>query len=335
MMRRWLRSPVVHFVLIGGLLFAVRTAWRGLDGTPTSRGQRAPIVLTAQQIRQLQADFEQRWGAKPTRGQLQALIQQAVEDELLYREARLLQLDFQDPSVRLRLIQKMRALSADPRRSEEELYREAVVLGLDDDLVIKRVLRQKMRLLLQQDPHPAPLREQDIRDHIARYRGRFMRPETVTFSHVFLSARVRGEHMGEEAEALLMQLRSQATPPEAAGDLSDPWPLGWQVRAQSRNGVARYFGADFAEQIFNRQPETWAGPVASPFGLHLVWVHEKLPEHLPPLDTVWQQVAREILQERAEARLASGLQRLRNLYEIHIERDNADVAQDASKEKGS
>ena len=335
MMRRWLRSPVVHFVLIGGLLFAGLASWRALEGTPSSRVKRAPIVFTAQQIRQLHVDFEQRWGAKPTRGQLQALIQQAVEDELLYREARLLQLDFQDPSVRLRLIQKMRALSADPRRSEEELYREAVALGLDDDLVIQRLLRQKMRLLLQQAPHPAPLGEQDIRDHIARHRDRFMRPETVTFSHVFLSARVRGEHRGEEAEALLAQLRSQSTQPEAAGDLSDPLPLGWQMRAQSRSGVARFYGPDFAEQIFNLPPETWAGPVTSPFGLHLVWVHEKFPEHMPPLDTVWQQVAREILQERAEARLASGLRRLRNLYDIRIERGDTDVAQEASEEKGS
>jgi PPIC-type PPIASE domain len=335
MMRRWIRNPVVHFVLIGGLLFAVRTVWREFDRRPTSRGTRAPIVLTTQQVRQLSVDFEQRWGAKPTRGQLQALIEQAVEDELLYREARLLRLDFQDPSVRLRLIQKMRALSAAPQRSEEEIYREAVALGLDEDLVIQRLLRQKMRLLLQQDPHPTPLREEDIRDHIVRHRDRFMRPKTVTFSHVFLSARVRGEHVREQAEALLAQLRSQATPPEAAGDLSDPLPLGWQVRAQSRSGVARFFGADFAEQIFNLQPATWAGPVASPFGLHLVWVHELVPEHMPPLDTVWQQVARTILQERAEARLASGLRRLRNLYDIHIERGDSDFAQEAPEGKGS
>ena len=188
---------------------------------------------------------------------------------------------------------------------------------------------------MQQDPHPTPLREEDIRDHIVRHRDRFMRPETVTFSHVFLSARVRGEHVREQAEALLAQLRSHSTPPEAAGALSDPLPLGCQVRAQSRSGVARFFGTDFAEQIFTLPPETWAGPVASPFGLHLVWVHEQVPEHMPPLDTVWQQVARAILQERAEARLASGLRRLRHLYDIRIERGDADVAQDASEEKGS
>jgi hypothetical protein len=60
-------------------------------------------------------------------------------------------------------------------------------------------------------------------------------------------------------------------------------------------------------------------------------VHEKAPEQLPPLDTVRRQVAREILQERAEERLTSGLRRLRSLYDIRIERGTSDVARDAPK----
>lgn len=333
MMGRRLRNPILHFVVIGGLLFTAREAWRTLYETPGLT--RAPIVVTAQQVRQLQADFAQQWGVPPTDAQVRAQIQEVVDAELLYREARRLRLDFQDRSIRMRLVRKMRAVSADPSQDEEALYREAVRLGLDDDLVIERVLRQKMRLLLQQDPHPAPLQEQDIRDHIARHHDRFMRPETLTFSHVFLSARVRGERLGEEAEAVLTQLRSQSTTPEAASDLSDPFPLGQQLRAQSRSGVAHYFGADFAEHVFELQVETWAGPVASPFGLHLIWVHEKIPEQMPPLDTVWQQVASEILQERAEERFTSGLRRLRKLYDIRIESDDSDVAQEAPKRKRS
>ncbi len=229
----------------------------------------------------------------------------------------------------------MRAVSADPSQDEEALYREAVQLGLDDDLVIKRVLRQKMRLLLQQDPPPAPLQEQDMRDYLVRHRERFVQPETVTFSHVFLSARVRGDRLDEKARTVLARLRSRSTPLRTIDDLSDPFPLGLQLRFQSRNGIVRYFGADFAEQVFNLQPGTWAGPIASPFGLHLVWVHEKVPEQMPSLDMVWQQVADEIQQERAAERFANGLQRLRRLYDIRVERSGSDVAQDASEKKGS
>ena len=292
-------------------------------------------MISAERIRQLQTDFTRQGGVQPTSAQLQALIQEAVDDELLYREARQLRLDFQDRSIRTRLVQKMRAVSADPSQDEEALYREAVQLGLDDALVIKRVLRQKMRLLLQQDPPPAPLQEQDMRDYLVRHRERFVQPETVTFSHVFLSARVRGDRLDEKARTVLARLRSRSTPLRTIDDLSDPFPLGLQLRFQSRNGIVRYFGADFAEQVFNLQPGTWAGPIASPFGLHLVWVHEKVPEQMPSLDMVWQQVAEEIQQERAAERFANGLQRLRRLYDIRVERSGSDVAQDASEKKGS
>lgn len=315
----WLRSPIVHWMVIGGLLFAGREAWRVPDGTPTSRVERAPVVISAQRITQLQADFAQQWGAPPTRAQVQALIEHAIDDEVLSREARVLRLDLQDRSVRLRLIQKMRALSTDPRRSDEELYREAVALGLDDDVVIQRLLRQKMRLLLQQDPHEPPLQERDIWEYLERHRDRFLQPATVTFSQIFLSARARGDRLAAQAEATLADLRARSLPPEAAAARSDPFPLGRQLRAQPRPALTRAFGAAFAEQVFALAPQTWSVPLASPFGLHLVWVHEQTPERLPPPEVVWSQVGSAVLEARAAARLAHGLQRLRQRYEVRVE----------------
>jgi hypothetical protein len=306
-------------MVIGGLLFAGREAWRVPDGTPTSRVERAPVVISAQRITQLQADFAQRWGAPPTRAQVQALIEHAIDDEVLSREARVLRLDLQDRSVRLRLIQKMRALSTDPRRSDEELYREAVALGLDDDVVIQRLLRQKMRLLLQQDPHEPPLQERDIWAYLERHRDRFLQPATVTFSQIFLSARARGDRLAAQAEATLADLRARSLPPEAAAARSDPFPLGRQLRAQPRPALTRAFGAAFAEQVFALAPQTWSVPLASPFGLHLVWVHEQTPERLPPPEVVWSQVGSAVLEARAAARLAHGLQRLRQRYEVRVE----------------
>ncbi len=217
MMRRWLRNPIVYFMVVGGLLFAFREGWRTLYGV--AAGGRAAIVISTERIQQIETDFTRQARVPPTSEQLQALIKDVVDDELLYREARRLQLDFQDRSIRMRLVQKMRAVSTNPAQDEDTLYREALRLGLDDDLVIKRVLRQKMRLLLQEDPQPAELAEQDLRDYLARQRDRFMQPETLSFSHVFLSARVRGDRLDETAKSVLNQLRSRSTPPEAVAGL--------------------------------------------------------------------------------------------------------------------
>ena len=149
-MRRWLQSPVLHFVVIGAVLFAV-SALRSTSAPERGKVDHEPILISGERIQVMRADFAKRWGTMPTPEQLTALINQAIDDELLYREARALALDFEDGSVRRRLVEKMRAVSDHPGRSEEDLYREARALGLDDDVVIRRLLIAKMRLFLQQD----------------------------------------------------------------------------------------------------------------------------------------------------------------------------------------
>jgi hypothetical protein len=329
MLRRWLRAPVVHFVLIGGLLFGLSEVRRLLDEMPRdgkppstkppSADMRAAIVFSAARIRQLQVDFIDQFGRSPSRQELDTFIQQAIDNELLEREARQLALGLGDPSIRMRLVQKMRAVSADLAKTEEALYREAIQLGLDDDLVIRRLLREKMRMLLRRDPSDTPIGEKDVREYVERHGDRFVHAEVVTFSHVFVSSRMHGEGIHQEAETTLSRLRSQGLPPQASNDLSDPFPLGLELRGWSQATIARHFGNEFADKILELEPGQWGGPIASTLGLHLVWVHEKIPRAIPSLQAVWPQVARELLEARAAENLARGLRRLRSLYEVQIE----------------
>jgi PPIC-type PPIASE domain len=331
---RWVRSPSVHFLLIGALLFVVRDLLPDRYGQHTGGLERAPIVISAEQLRQLRADFVRQWGVEPTSGQWQALLQQVVDDQVLYREARRLALDLDDRSIRNRLIQKMRAVSTDPRLGEAELYREALSLGLEDDLVIRRLLRSKMRILLQQDPNGFQFREQDVADYVERHRERFLEPATVSFSHVFLSGRARGEGLQKHAKALLAELRSRSLQPAAAAALSDPFPLGQRLQARTHKGIARFLGASLAEELFGLKPGAWSGPIASSYGLHLVWVHEKVPKKMPPLKSVWKQAVLALQEERAAANLALGLRRLQELYDIRIEGTDSELAQGALNKGG-
>jgi hypothetical protein len=325
---RWLRAPVVHFVLIGALLFGAQEAWRAARGRPPDPGAaevkpppavRAPIVIAGGRARQLHSDFVEQFGRPPSRPELAAFVQQAADNEILEREAWRLGLDAGDRSIRARVVRKMRVVSADPGQSEEMLYRQAVQLGLADDLVIRRILREKMRILLRQDPAGATIEAADVREYVERHRDRFARAGAVTFSHVFLRASVHGDGLRRQADVTLRELRSRSLSPEASDDLSDSFPLGLEFRGWSRAAIARQFGEPFATQVLALEPGKWAGPIASPFGLHLVWVHEKIPGAMPPLEAVWPQVAREILEERAAQRLALAMERLRGLYEVRVE----------------
>lgn len=312
MVRGWLRAPVVHFLLLGGLLFALR----GL--LPAERAERAAVVVSEQRVGQLAADFARQWGVPPDRQQLGALIEEAIDEDLLELEARRLALDLGDQVIHQRLVQKMRAVAADPAQGEAELIRQARELGLDDDLVIRRHLRQTMRLLLARDP-AGPPSEADLAAWLERHRDRFLQSAAVSFSQVFVSAAADREGLARRAAAVARRLPPRAPTPGEAAALSDPFPLALEGTARSRGDLARTFGPGFADAVMDLAPASWSSPIPSPFGLHLVWVHERIPERLPPLDQVRRQVAQGLAEERAAVNLSRGLAALRGRYEVRVQ----------------
>jgi parvulin-like peptidyl-prolyl isomerase len=71
----------------------------------------------------------------------------------------------------------------------------------------------------------------------------------------------------------------------------------------------------------------WQGPIPSSFGQHFVYISERTPGSVPPLDTVREAVSREWSNARrleAEQKLYASL---RERYEIVIEAPPAKSAQ--------
>src|SRR5262245_50464444 len=106
-MRRLIREPLLHFLALGALLFALY-GW-------IHRGAAAPgeIVVTRGQVDALRTQFSRTWQREPTQQELQGLIDGWVRDEVLYREGRALGLDGDDPVIRRRVAQKVEFLAED------------------------------------------------------------------------------------------------------------------------------------------------------------------------------------------------------------------------------
>jgi hypothetical protein len=310
-----LRRPLVHFCMIGSLLF-VAHALSKRSTTTRVAPRRDPIVVSAERVTELRAEFNRRFRRPPSEQECSAQLAQDVEEELLYREARRLSLDYQDASVRRRLIDKMRMLSQRPAERPEELVRQAKALGLDDDSVIRRLLVEKMRILLAHDPPLLKPTAAELQEYLERHRARFEQPAELTFSHVFVSERVHGKRLTHAARALAVKLRG--LPPSAALRLSDPFPLDASLHAQSHARVLARFGRAFADRVFALPPGAWSAPIPSPYGLHLVRVESKSAPRLPELEVIEEQLAQAVLAERAAAQLAAGITRLRRLYEVRV-----------------
>lgn len=101
---RWWREPLVHFLVIGAVLFAV-FEWRG--------GGDTRIVITPGQLDALAAAFERTWQRTPTEEELKGQIDEHVREEIATREAMMLGLDRDDTVVRRRLRQKLEFLAED------------------------------------------------------------------------------------------------------------------------------------------------------------------------------------------------------------------------------
>jgi parvulin-like peptidyl-prolyl cis-trans isomerase-like protein len=121
-MSKVLKDPLVHFLVIGVVLFAIAA----MRGQPVTTG-RERIVVTAEQVAQARAAASALQGRPPTDEELTQLVEPLVRDEVMYREALALELDENDDEVRRRLIEKMTYLTqdtADPAPSSEQALRE-------------------------------------------------------------------------------------------------------------------------------------------------------------------------------------------------------------------
>jgi hypothetical protein len=109
-MRNALREPLLHFLVLGLLLFLF-FEWRGGASGPNR------IVVTPGQIAHLASGFARTWQRPPIEEELKGLIDEYVKEEIATREAVASGLDRDDAIVRRRLRQKLEFLvedAADP-----------------------------------------------------------------------------------------------------------------------------------------------------------------------------------------------------------------------------
>jgi hypothetical protein len=96
----WLREPLLHFVVLGGLLFALDHALIGKADDPHT------IVVGADVDSEAKETFKAARGRDPNREELEALHRVWLDNEVLYREGLALQVDKGDPAIRERVIFK-------------------------------------------------------------------------------------------------------------------------------------------------------------------------------------------------------------------------------------
>jgi peptidyl-prolyl cis-trans isomerase C len=202
------------------------------------------------------------------------------------------------------------------RIDEEVLAREAVRLGLDrDDVILRRRLAQKMAFVSDDLAVAGEPAEADLRAFFDSHQATYTTPDLYALRHVFFNPDRHGMALDADAQRALRRLTRDGNP----NDLGDPFMLPRELADVSRDDIARDFGSMFADAVISAKPGTWAGPVRSPFGVHLVKLESQTPSSVARFEDVRDRVREAFLAQKQQEANAALRAKLRKQYRIVVE----------------
>jgi hypothetical protein len=277
-MKRFLREPLVHFLLIGGALFGIYGFTRG---SPTAVPQSRQIQLTLDDISQLVVLFQSQWRREPTPEELGRMVEIKVQEEILYREALAMGLDKDDTIVKRRMAQKMQFLAEDVAAARE--------------------------------PTTAELKE-----WYEQNRDKFAHPARLSFRHLYFSPDRRGESARGDAVNALARLADQPEDSRLAATLADPFMFQDYYRDRAPEYLGKEFGPRFALAVAKLPTGSWQGPIESGFGWHLVFVDTLIPGRIPAFEEVEPEVKTAWLGAQKEQAMRKAYEAMRARYTVLV-----------------
>jgi len=275
-MRRLLREPLLHFLLLGAALFGIYELTQAGRTAPASSKQ---IQFTLDELAQLALLFQSQWRREPTPEELAVLIENKVQNEVLYREA--------------------------------------LAMGLDkDDEIVKRRMAQKMQFLAEDVAAAREPTTAELRSWFEENSAKFAQPPRLSFRHLYFSTDRRGTRARNDAEQALAKLAGQPQDAKVAASLADSFMFQNYYRDRAPEFVGKEFGPQFALAVAKLAPGSWQGPIESGFGWHLVFVDTMIPGRVPAFEEVEPDVKTAWLSEQKALAWQKAYQDMRAKYTV-------------------
>jgi parvulin-like peptidyl-prolyl isomerase len=273
---RLFREPLVQFLLLGAALFLFNAHFQpGAASSPESR----VIRLSVGDLSQLVVVFQSKWGRAPTPQELELLVEDKVQQEILYREALVMGLDREDEIVKRRMAQKMQFLAEDAAAAREPTRAE-------------------------------------LEAWYAKNSAAFAMPKRVSFRHLYFSPDRRGAQARDDAARALERLKGQPEDAPLAGTLADPFMFQDYYRDRATDFLGKEFGPQFALAVDKLPVGSWQGPIESGFGWHLVFVDTVIPGRVPDFSEVETEVKTAWLGEQKATGWQKAYKAMREKYQV-------------------
>lgn len=243
-----LKEPLFHFIILGGLLY-LASVMSGYDDAQTQR-----IVVSEGQIRHLATLYKKTWQRKPTREELQALIQEYIKGQAAYYEG--------------------------------------MSMGLEkDDVVVTRRLRQKVDFIAEESLERPAVTDDVLQAYLQKNPDKFLAEPTLSIRQVYFEPGYQGSTAVAKIEKVLAELIKN--PDEAIEELGQRYVFKPYYINQSLTGLKHVFGKDFVDALLKAKTGVWTGPFKSSFGSHLAYIDKKQEAYLPELSIIYDKVFNE------------------------------------------
>ena len=274
--KRWLREPLLHFLLLGVVLFAAYAyTHRGRGGVESSR----QIALGLDELRQMDMYFESQWHRQPTPAEFQAMVEDRVREEVLYREA--------------------------------------LAMGLDkDDTIVKRRMAQKMQFLAEDVAAAHEPSTAELKAWFEKNSNKFALPSRYSFRHLYFSPDKRGKSAQDDAAKALAKIGGQPEDSKLAISLADPFMFQDYYGDRAPEALAKEFGPQFVVALEKLKPGSWQGPIESGYGWHLVYVDTVIPGRIPAFEEIEPDLKTAWLGEQKQQAWQKAYQAMRAKYSV-------------------
>ena len=256
---KWAKQPVVQFMLIGLVMFLADTYI--IQANSASNDEEYKVYLSAGEVKSMEEVWLSKWQRPPTELEMEGMINQRVEEAILFKEAKKIGLDKNDDIIRQRMAQKLEFLS--------------------NDLI-----------------NPDSATSDEVNRYFEQNIKSYTMPENITIIQLFVNPTIHGDLLEKEVNTRLAKLKSMDASSYKISQYGDQFSLQTYYPEKSQIELSKLFGSEFAKSVYELETGHWIGPVNSQYGVHLVYVVHKNPTVVPDIETVKKLVTEDLQREK-------------------------------------
>ena len=277
------KEPLIKFLVMSVVIYMIYGFFGTRDAETLAKEN--TIIITSQEIDRLAFGWQQRYNRKPTKEELQKLIDKRIKETVLYEEAK--------------------------------------KMGLDkDDVVIKRRVVLQYRNLVEGLLIPPDPTEEELTSYFRENIEAYIPEEVLSITQIFFDPDKREESTLEDAEKTLLTLQNKKSLPDNYNAYGDNFMLANVYTDITPFQLRKYFGRGFTESVLQLETNIWTGPVLSGYGTHLVYVHKKVAPDAPLLEEVRETVLSDYMDVKQEELIKKYMESVIAKYEVIIEEES-------------